>query len=91
MQLDNCARDNKNRFLDGFLLTLISKKWFDTIEVHYLALGHSYGEVDRLCFGPLGISARYSTDFNTPDEFWELFVKRYHHNALPVKLPYLCV
>jgi hypothetical protein len=74
LQMDNCWRDNKNKYLLGFLAELIAAKWFVNIEVYYLRPGHSHGIVDRACFKPLGRQTRFMYSYWTPEEFWSSFV-----------------
>jgi hypothetical protein len=38
---DNCARENKNRWMFPFLALLVHKKYFKSIELHFLMPGHS--------------------------------------------------
>lgn len=76
LQFDNCWRDNKNKWLFGFLNLLISHGWFDRIEVYFLKPGHSHDMVDALCFAPLGRKARETYTFWTPDEFQNMFIPK---------------
>ena len=76
IQMDNCFKDNKNKFLLGFLASLVARKMFKVIEVYYLQPGHSHDMVDFECFGPMGRKARHMYDFLTPEEFWNNFVAR---------------
>jgi hypothetical protein len=46
LQIDNCWRDNKNKYFLGFLAEIIAEKWFTSIEVYYLRPGHSHEMVD---------------------------------------------
>jgi hypothetical protein len=74
LQMDNCWRDNKNKWFFGFLAKLISLNWFHSVEIYYLSPGHSHAIVDRECFKPLGRNARSLYSYWTPDEFWNNFV-----------------
>ena len=69
VQFDNCARDNKNRWLLAFFAHLIHKRWLSSVEIYYLAPGHSHDMVDRECFSPLGHRYRNKHSFWTPPEF----------------------
>jgi hypothetical protein len=42
---DNCARDNKNKWMFTFLAVLVHFGIFDTIEYHFLPPGHSHEKV----------------------------------------------
>jgi hypothetical protein len=55
LQMDNCWRDNKNKWFFGFLSHLVAFGWFDSVEIFYLRPGHSHGIVDSMCFAPLGL------------------------------------
>lgn len=85
LQFDNCWRDNKNRWLFGFLAKLISLNWFERIEVYFLKPGHSHDMVDALCFAPLGQTARASSVFWTPDCFLG-FVNKHFRVRKPLYL-----
>ena len=70
LQFDNCAKDNKNRWLYAFLAHLIHKKWCLTITLYFLMPGHSHDMVDHECFAPLGKkNFRYLHSCWTFDEF----------------------
>lgn len=47
LQLDNCARDNKNQLMFAFLGFLIYQKVFEEIHVNYLPVGHTHCEIDQ--------------------------------------------
>jgi hypothetical protein len=57
LQMDNCWRDNKNKWFFGFLAHLAAFGWFDSVEIYYLHPGHSHGIVDSMSFAPLGRNA----------------------------------
>jgi hypothetical protein len=40
IQLDNCGRENKNKWVKGFLQTLRAFGFADEIEVFYLPVGY---------------------------------------------------
>lgn len=42
LHADNCARDNKNRFMFGFLCFLVKKQNFNVIEFHFLSAGNLF-------------------------------------------------
>jgi hypothetical protein len=79
LQFDNCWRDNKNRWLFGFISHLIELGWFDRVEIYFLKPGHSHDMVDALCFAPLGKKARETYTFWTPDEFLTFIDKAFAH------------
>jgi hypothetical protein len=45
LQTDNCARDNKNKWIFGFLGLLVHFGYFQVIEIHMLPPGHSHEKV----------------------------------------------
>lgn len=75
LQMDNCWKDNKNKYFLAFLGELVATKWFTSIEVYYLRPGHSHAMVDRDCFKPLGRHTRAMYSYWTPEEFWNNFVR----------------
>ena len=46
--LDNCFKENKNRFLFAFLCSLVDRDIFTEITVNYLLVGHTGNCVDQL-------------------------------------------
>ena len=42
LQLDNTARENKNKFVMTFLALLVERGVFETIKVNFLLVGHSH-------------------------------------------------
>ena len=49
IQLDNCSRENKNRFLMSYLESLVCWGVFKEIEVGFLPVGHTHSDIDQ-CF-----------------------------------------
>lgn len=47
LQLDNCWRENKNRFFMAFVECLIAWKLFKTIEVGFLPIGYTHSDIDQ--------------------------------------------
>lgn len=47
LQLDNCTRENKNKFLMAYIEFLVHKKAFDTVEVGFLPVGHTHTDIDQ--------------------------------------------
>lgn len=75
LQMDNCWKDNKNKYFLGFLAEIVAAKWFISVEVFYLRPGHSHAMVDRDCFKPLGRTARSMYSYWTPEQFISQFVR----------------
>ena len=46
--LDNCFKENKNRYLFAFLASLVELNVFTEVTVNYLLVGHTGNEVDQL-------------------------------------------
>lgn len=42
LQLDNCWRENKNRYFFGFVGFLVQKKIFDQVYICFLMKGHTH-------------------------------------------------
>ncbi|XP_071168335.1 uncharacterized protein [Mytilus edulis] len=47
LQMDNCARENKNRFVFGFLSLLVELKVLKKIKVSFLMVGHTHEDIDQ--------------------------------------------
>ena len=76
IQMDNCWKDNKNKFLLGFAAVLVEKKIFSSVIIFYLQPGHSHDFVDAECFKPLGNHTRFMYGYWTPEEFISLFINK---------------
>lgn len=48
VQLDNCTRENKNRYFLAYMKFLVSRQVFDQIEVGFLPVGHTREDIDQL-------------------------------------------
>ena len=48
LNADNCARENKNRWMFPFLGFLVERGYFNEIELHFLMPGHSHEKVSIL-------------------------------------------
>ena len=47
VQLDNCSRENKNQYVMGYFDLLVATKVFQSVEVGFLPVGHTYEDVDQ--------------------------------------------
>ena len=47
VQLDNCIRENKNRYVMGYLEFLVASRVFESVEVGVLPVGHTHEDVDQ--------------------------------------------
>jgi hypothetical protein len=50
--MDNCVKDNKNRFLIAFLSLLMAKEVFEEVKLGFLVVGHTHEDING-CFGYL--------------------------------------
>ncbi|KAL3690511.1 hypothetical protein R1sor_016820 [Riccia sorocarpa] len=48
LQMDNSAKDNKNLHVLAFCYELVIRGVFETVEVNFLMVGHTYEDVDAL-------------------------------------------
>jgi hypothetical protein len=48
IQADNCWRENKNKFLMGFLHCLVEDRVFKKIKLSFLPKGHTHEDVDQM-------------------------------------------
>lgn len=47
VQVDNCTKENKNRFLFAYMESLLRWKLFDEIVVAFLPVGHTHEDIDQ--------------------------------------------
>ena len=47
LQVDNCSRENKNRFFLAYIESLVVWKVFKEIEVSFLPVGHTHEDIDQ--------------------------------------------
>ena len=45
-QLDNCAKDNKNRYVMAFYSLLTARRIFKEVTVGFLVVGHTHKDID---------------------------------------------
>ena len=66
LQLDNCWRENKNKYVLFLLSILLLKGWFDKCQVCMLPVGHTHNDIDAM-FGRLA-AGRYTShrEYCTP-------------------------
>ncbi|XP_062621696.1 uncharacterized protein LOC134283269 [Saccostrea cucullata] len=48
LQMDNCARENKNRYLLAFFCFLVEVGLFRKIKISFLMVGHTHEDVDQV-------------------------------------------
>ena len=47
VQVDNCSRENKNRYLMSYFEFLVRQGVFSTVEVGFLPVGHTHEDIDQ--------------------------------------------
>jgi hypothetical protein len=52
LQMNNCVKDNKNRYLLAFLSLLTTREVFEEVKLGFLVVDHTLEDIDR-CFGYL--------------------------------------
>ena len=48
VQLDNCWRENKNKYFFAYLCLLVELKVFVDVEVNFLMVGHTHEDIDQV-------------------------------------------
>ena len=46
VQLDNCAKDNKNKYVFAYSSLLVAKGIFNEVFMSFLLVGHTYDDID---------------------------------------------
>ena len=46
--MDNCARENKNRYVFGYLGLLVQRKVFKEVILSFLPVGHTHEDIDQM-------------------------------------------
>jgi len=49
LQIDNCVKDNKNRYLLTFLSLFMAREVFEEVKLGFLVVGHTHENIDG-CF-----------------------------------------
>ena len=62
LQMDNCARENKNKCFFSFCSLLVELSIFRMIKVSFLMVGHTHDDVDQMF-------SRYSAYLGRSDSF----------------------
>ncbi|KAL5509184.1 hypothetical protein EMCRGX_G004502 [Ephydatia muelleri] len=65
LQLDNTARENKNRCVLSFLSLHVHKGIFEEVELGFLMVGHTHEDVDAM-FGNFGKWLRIHNAYTVP-------------------------
>ena len=48
IQMDNCSRENKNKYLMGYLEMLVATSVFSCVEAGFLPVGHTHEDIDQV-------------------------------------------
>ena len=75
VQLDNCSRENKNKYVMGYLELLVATSVFDSVECGFLPVGHTHEDVDQ-AFSTTASRLRV-TDAITLDDMHEVLSTTY--------------
>ena len=78
LQLDNCAGENKNRYVFAFLSLLVAKGIFKQIYVGFLMVGHTHEDVDAM-FSKFSESMRIKDAYTLP-QMMDIFHNSYSGN-----------
>eukprot|EP00731_Ephydatia_muelleri_P032350 Em0023g857a len=75
LQMDNCSRENKNKYVYGVLGYLVLKGIFRKVRLSFLPVGHTHEDIDQMF-------SRFSSYLNkndavTPGELMEALRKSY--------------
>jgi hypothetical protein len=84
IQADNCCRENKNKFLLGFLHILVERKVFKKIKLSFLPKGHTHEDVDQM-FSRFAVALR-GTHVTTVPELHKVFHEEYQPNPTCIHL-----
>lgn len=57
LQMDNCARENKNQYVLAYLSWLVQRQVFQEVELSFLPVGHTHEDIDQL-FSRLAVYLR---------------------------------
>lgn len=79
LQLDNCSRENKNRFLFGYLGRLVQQHVFETIYISFLPVGHTHEDIDQ-AFGCISRKMR-QVDALSRNDFYNAIAEGYTYKG----------
>ena len=83
IHLDNCGRENKNRWVFAFCALVIAQKWVKEILLYFLPVGHTHAECDAM-FIPFGKS-KCIHNIGSPAAIQEWIDNTYkNHNEKPI-------
>ncbi len=62
LQMNNCVKDNKNRYVLTFLSLLSTKEVFEEVKLGFFIVDHTHEDIDR-CFGYLSKNLRKQNNY----------------------------
>jgi hypothetical protein len=62
LQMNNCVKDNKNRYLLTFLSSLTTREVFEEVKLGFLVVDHTHEDIDK-CFGYLSKKMRKQNNY----------------------------
>jgi hypothetical protein len=65
-QMDNCMRDNKNRYLFAFLSFLTARDVYEELRLGFLVVGHTHEDIDG-CFAYLSKKLKEQSNYYMVD------------------------
>ncbi|XP_072028306.1 uncharacterized protein [Amphiura filiformis] len=67
LQLDNCFRENKNKFVLSLASMLVESNVFEEVIIHFLPVGHTHEDVDQM-FSRISKALKEHTDIYTIED-----------------------
>lgn len=85
LHMDNCYRENKNRYVFAFCVMLLFNGWYKEVNLFFLPPGHTHAENDAL-FVPIA-KGKWTTNCHSPKHFVDYFTpkcyRRYKQCTIP--------
>ena len=81
LQLDNCAGDNKNKYVFAYLSLLTAREVFEEVHLGFLMVGHTHEDVDAM-FGHFSERLMHHPAYTLPD-LMALLMKARKPNPIP--------
>ncbi|XP_071143900.1 uncharacterized protein [Mytilus edulis] len=87
LQMDNCARENKNRYVLAFFTWLVDIGLFKKVKISFLMVGHTHEDIDQV-FSRFSVwLSKFST--LTMDQLLKAFESCYNPHPLSVQLDHV--
>jgi len=87
IQVDNCTRENKNRYFLSYIESLVRWKVFKCVEVSFLPIGHTHEDVDQ-AFSATSNRLRRN-DTITLDDLHEQLRAVYNRHTAVARMKYI--